>query len=63
MFNIKTKKTMKKTYINPDLKIVMINAHPMLAPASSESLGIGASGSANNAEARRGGFFYDDDEE
>ena len=52
---------MKKTYSNPDLKIVKINTRPML---TSTSLGIGASGSANDAEARRGSFFddYDDEE-
>ena len=51
---------MKKTYSNPDMKIVKINTRPMLTPTS---VGIGANGSANDAEARRGSFFDYDDEE
>lgn len=49
---------MKKTYLNPEITIVNVQVAQMIA-ASTETLGIGTEGSANDAESR---FFGLDDE-
>ena len=53
---------MKKTYISPTATIVKIQITSHLL-SDSENLGLGTSGSANEAEARRGDFFWDDEDE
>ena len=54
---------MKKTYMNPTMRVVPIRFNTILA----NSLPVGDDGNANDAEAREGGFqqgwFDDDDEE
>ena len=53
---------MKKTYINPETKIVRVEVVHMIA--LSERLGIGeATNDASGAESRRGGFWDDEYEE
>ena len=51
---------MKKTYINPSMVVVKIQTTQLMAGSE---LGIGAAGSANDAESRYGRNFFDDDEE
>ena len=50
---------MKKTYINPDTKVLIVQTQQMIAA----SLGFGEDGSADNAESRRRGIIWDDDDE
>jgi len=50
---------MKKTYINPSLEIIKMATRQIIAASQ---LGVGAEGSANVAEGRRG-YFDDEDEE
>ena len=64
--HVKTKernKAMKKTYQNPTVKIVNVELSSMVAA----TLNINQNGSAltseDNVAARRGGSFWDDDEE
>ena len=59
MFNNKNEATMKKTYINPVMKIVKIHARQQML-SNSTTLGLGAAGSADNAEGR---YFDFDDED
>jgi len=54
---------MKKTYQNPEMKVVKIKTAQLLA-GSPLQLGIGESfKSADGAESRRFGSFLDDDED
>ncbi len=46
---------MKKTYINPTLEVVKLNTNGQLLTGSN-TLGIGADGSANDAESREFDF-------
>ena len=49
---------MKKQYINPQVKVVVLKSRQQLL-SGSDRLGIGAAGSADNAESRD--FDMDDD--
>lgn len=48
---------MKKSYIIPTVNVVYISKHCMLT----QSVAIGADGSANSAEGRRGSAWDDED--
>ncbi len=50
---------MKKQYINPQTEIVTVAAQQLLAGTQ---LPVGEAGSADDAESRDGGSFWDDDE-
>ena len=54
--------TMKKTYIIPTVQTVIINQRQHLL-AGSDLVGIGDPGSANEAELRRRGHLWDDEDE
>ena len=61
MFNKKNEATMKKTYINPAMVIVKLRARQQMLTGSA-TLGLGADGSANEAEGRYFDFDFDDEE-
>ena len=52
---------MKKTYINPAMVIVKLRARQQMLTGSA-TLGLGADGSANEAEGRYFDFDFDDEE-
>ena len=53
---------MKKTYQNPEMKIVKIQTHHLMA--GSEKLGIGGSFGGDNSKIQsRGAAFWDDEDE
>lgn len=53
---------MKKTYIIPTVQTVIINQRQHLL-AGSEQVNVGDSGSANEAESRRRGNLWDDEDD
>ena len=64
MFNIKNEKTMKKTYSNPETKVVLIAARKFLCESTTlTSKGNYGSGSGITLGSRRGSFDDYDDEE
>ena len=54
---------MKKTYINPDIKVMKIEAARMIA--TSTELGVSETNynGSTSVESRRGNSFWDDEEE
>ena len=53
---------MKKIYVNPSIKVVKIHTRQQMLLGST-TLGLGADGSANNAESRFLDLDFDDEEE